>query len=64
MADYFGKLIVEPHTLEHQSGHFKAAIAQIRRVQQQHGIGDTIVVAERYKIHPPGGLRFQPPPPT
>jgi transposase len=47
MADYFGKLLIEPQTLEHQSGHFKAAIAQIRQAQQQHDIGDTIVVLER-----------------
>jgi len=47
MADYFGKLLIEPDTLEHQAGFFKAAIAQIHQAQQQHDIGDTIVVVER-----------------
>ncbi len=47
MADYFGRLLIEPQTLEHQSGHFKAAIAQIHQAQQQHDIQDTIVVVER-----------------
>ncbi len=47
MADYFGKLLIEPQTLEHQSGHFKAAIVLVRQAQQEHQIKDTIVVVER-----------------
>jgi transposase len=47
MADYFGKLLIEPQTLEHQAGHFRAAIAQVRQAQQQHDIQDIIVVVER-----------------
>jgi transposase len=47
MADYFGKLLIPPQTLEHQAGHFKVAIAQVLQAQRQHDIGDTIVVVER-----------------
>ena len=47
MADYFGNLLIEQQTLEHQAAFFKLAIAQIREAQQQHDIQDTIVVVER-----------------
>ena len=47
MADYFGNLLIEPQTLEHQAAFFKLAIAQIREAQQQHDIQDMIVVVER-----------------
>lgn len=47
MADYFGNVLIEPQTLEHQGAFFKSAIEQIRQVQQEHGIEDTIVVVER-----------------
>jgi len=47
MADYFGNLLIEPQTLEHQAAHFKSAIARVREAQEQHGIQDTIVVVER-----------------
>jgi len=47
MADYFGNLLIEQQTLEHQAAFFKLAIAQIREAQQQHNIQDMIVVVER-----------------
>ena len=47
MADYFGKLLIASQTLEHQSGHFKAAVAQIQQSQKQNDIHDLIVVVER-----------------
>lgn len=47
MADYFGNLLVEPHTVEHQSAFFKVAVEMIRQAQQEHDIQDTIVVIER-----------------
>lgn len=47
MADYFGNLLIEPQTLEHQGPYFKAAVQLIRRTQQEHDIQDTIVVLER-----------------
>jgi len=47
MADYYGNLLIEPQTVEHQSVFFKAAVEMIRQAQQQHDIQDTIVVVER-----------------
>ena len=47
MADYFGNLLIEPQTLKHQAAFFQLAVEQVRQVQQQHDIQDTIVVVER-----------------
>ena len=47
MADYFGNLMIEPRTVEHQSVFFNVAVEMIRQAQQQHDIQDTIVVVER-----------------
>jgi transposase len=47
MADYYGNLLIEPRTLEHQGVFFKLAVEQIRQAEQQHDIQDTIVVVER-----------------
>jgi len=47
MADYFGNLLIEHQTLEHQAACFKLAVAQIREAQQRHDIQDMIVVVER-----------------
>ena len=47
MADYFGNLLIEQQTLEHQAAFFKLAVAQIREAQEQHDIQDMIVVVER-----------------
>ena len=35
MADYFGNLLIEPQTVEHQSAFFKVAVEMIRQAQQQ-----------------------------
>jgi len=47
MADYFGNLLIQPQTLEHQGPFFKSAVELIRQAQQQHHILDMIVVVER-----------------
>lgn len=47
MADYYGNLLVEPTTVEHQSGQLQLAIATIKQAQLQHGIQDMIVTVER-----------------
>ena len=47
MADYFGNLLIQPQTVEHQSVFFKVAVEMIRQSQQQHNIQDIIVVVER-----------------
>ncbi len=35
MADYFGNLLIEPQTVEHQSTFFKIAVAMIRQAHRQ-----------------------------
>ena len=40
MADYFGNLLIEQQTMEHQAAFFKLAVAQIREAQRQHEIQD------------------------
>ncbi|HID22746.1 MAG TPA: IS110 family transposase [Planctomycetaceae bacterium] len=47
MADYFGNLLIEQQTLEHNAAFFRLAVAQIREAQQKHDIQDMIVVVER-----------------
>ena len=47
MADYFGNLLIEQQTLEHQAAFFRLAVEQIRQAQQEHDIQDLIVVVER-----------------
>jgi len=47
MADYFGNLLIEPQTVEHQNVYFKMAVEMVRQAQRQHDIKDTIVVVER-----------------
>jgi len=47
MADYFGNVLIEPQTVEHQSVFFKLAVEMIHQSQQQHDILETIVVVER-----------------
>ncbi len=47
MADYFGNVLIEPQTVEHEAVFFQLAIELIRQTQQEHDIQDTIVVVER-----------------
>jgi transposase len=47
MADYFGNLLIEPCTLEHQAAPFEIAMQMIRQTQAQHGILDLLVIIER-----------------
>jgi transposase len=47
MADYFGNLLIEPQTLQHQGAFFKSAVKLIHEAQQAHDIQDTLVVVER-----------------
>lgn len=35
MADFFGNVLIEPETLEHQGPFFKSAIEKIRQTQQE-----------------------------
>ena len=46
-ADYFGNLLMEPRTVEHQRSCFDVAVESVRQAQAKHNIRDTIVVVER-----------------
>jgi hypothetical protein len=47
MADYFGNVLIEPRTVEHQRGCFDVAVDLVRQTQTRHDIRDMIVVVER-----------------
>ena len=47
MADYFGNLLIQPQTLTHGASGFRSATDLVHQAQEQHDIGDTIVVVER-----------------
>src|ERR671913_235086 len=47
MADYFGNVLIQARTLQHQAPCFKLAMDQIRQAEEEHRIQDTIVVVER-----------------
>jgi transposase len=47
LADFFGRVLLEPTTLPHTQGDFQAAIDRIRRAMRQHGLKDVVVAIER-----------------
>ena len=47
MADYYGNVLVEPNTVEHQAASLQLAITTIKQAQLQHHIQDMIVTIER-----------------
>jgi transposase len=47
MADYFGNLLLQPRTVEHDAAHFELAVQMIRQARQEHRIEDMIVTVER-----------------
>lgn len=47
MADYFGNLLIEPVTVEHQAAALQAAVEQVKATTDQHNIADLIVTIER-----------------
>ena len=47
LADFYGRVLVEPVTIEHDQPGFEAAIQQVREAMTRHGIKDLIVVVER-----------------
>jgi transposase len=47
LCDFFGTMLVPPTELPHSRGHFAAAIARLRAVQQEQRIEDLIVAIER-----------------
>jgi transposase len=47
MADYFGNLLIEPRTVEHQADSLQAAIEQLKAAASQHDIVDMMITIER-----------------
>lgn len=47
MADYFGNLLVEPTTVEHQALAIDAMLLDVKEAIMQHDIADVIVTVER-----------------
>jgi transposase len=47
LADFYGKYLLEPTTLNHSRGNFAAAVDRIRQAQAEHDLRDLLVVIER-----------------
>ncbi len=47
LADFYGRVLLEPTRLPHTRGDFQAATDRIRHAQQQHGLHDLVVAIER-----------------
>lgn len=46
LTDFFGKVLLEPATLQHTRGNFQAAIERIRQAMQEHHLNDLVVALE------------------
>src|SRR5438094_3724995 len=47
LADFYGRVLLEPTTLPHSHGDLQAGIARIRRAVTQHRLADLVVAIER-----------------
>jgi transposase len=47
LADFYGRVLLEPATLAHSKGDFQAAIERIRQAMHEHQLGDLVVAIER-----------------
>jgi transposase len=47
LADFYGRVLVEPTTVEHNRSDFETALRTVREAMAQHRIQDAIVVVER-----------------
>jgi transposase len=47
LADFYGRVLIEPTTLPHSRGDFDAAIGRLRAVMHEHDLRDLIVAIER-----------------
>ena len=46
LADFYGKVLIPPTTVEHQRTAFELAVCQLKQAQEQHQLKDTIVCIE------------------
>jgi transposase len=47
LADFYGRVLLEPTTLPHSRGDFQAASDRLRQAMQQHDLQDLVVAIER-----------------
>lgn len=47
MADYYGNLLIEPTTVEHQAAQLNTAVVRVQQAKVTHHIEDMIVTVER-----------------
>jgi transposase len=47
LADFYGRVLLQPTTVEHDQPGFEAALQQVRDAEKRHGIKDMIAVVER-----------------
>jgi transposase len=46
LADFYGRVLLEPATLTHTRGDLQAAVDRLRRAQQEHDLRDVVVLIE------------------
>src|ERR1700693_3555373 len=60
IADFYGRVRLEPTTLPHSRGDFQASVDQIRQAVRQHDLKDVVVAIERTgEYHRPVQLAFR-----
>lgn len=47
LADFYGRVLLEPANVEHTRGDFRAAVDRLRAACQQHDLRDSVVLIER-----------------
>jgi transposase len=47
LADFYGKTLLEPTTLPHTQGDFRAAIDRLRHAMREHDLRDLVIAIER-----------------
>jgi transposase len=58
LADFYGRVLLEPTTVAHTHGDLQAALDRLRQAQQRHDLRDLVVALERT------GESHRPPPPA
>ena len=51
LADFYGRILIEPAVVEHNKQGFDSAITAIRRAIERHSLGDVIVAIERTGVY-------------
>jgi transposase len=60
MADFYGRVLLEPTTVPHSRGDFQATVDRIRQAVSQHDLKDLVVAIERTgEYHRPVQLAFR-----